>query len=149
MSINIQKNVDLAAQTTFKIGGKAKFFASIASNQELQESLEFAKENDLNFFVFGGGSNILFSDKGFDGLVIKIENKKLEVDGNEISVAAGTTLFELVRFSIENSLTGLEWAAGIPGSVGGAVRGNAGAFGGEMMNNLIEVEGFDTEKREF
>jgi len=149
MNIDIAKNVELAPQTTFKIGGKADFFASVSSKQGLNEALDFSRKNELDFFVFSGGSNILFSDKGFRGLVIKIENKKIELAGEEIYAEAGVVLSQLVKFSAENSLAGLEWAAGIPGSVGGAIRGNAGAFGGEMKDNLLEAEVFDTEKNEF
>lgn len=141
--IDIQKNIPLAPLTTFKIGGPAKFFAEVKNETELLEALDFAKENKLEIFMLGGGSNILFSDKGFDGLVIRLLNTKYQILNTKIECDAGLQLSEVVKLAKENSLTGLEWAVGIPGTVGGAVRGNAGAFGGEMANNVESVRALE------
>jgi UDP-N-acetylmuramate dehydrogenase len=94
----------------------------------------------LPFFILGGGSNVLFPDKGFNGLVIKIEMHKIEINDNEISAEAGAKLSDIVKLSQDNSLKGFEWAAGIPGVVGGAVCGNAQAFREKMSDSIKEVE---------
>jgi UDP-N-acetylmuramate dehydrogenase len=94
----------------------------------------------LPLFIFGGGSNILFSDKGFEGLVIKIKNEEIEIDGTKIYAGAGVMLGRLVNVAAENGLSGLEWASGIPGTVGGAVRGNAGAYGHDIGESVESVE---------
>lgn len=145
--LNIQENVILAPFTTFRIGGPAKFFVEVKDVEELKEALRFAKENKLEFFVLGGGSNVLVSDAGFDGLIIKIKFTEFNIDieNNEIEVGAGVFLVKVVKDSAENGLTGMEWAAGIPGTVGGAIRGNAGAFGGEMKDAIESVQVLDTE----
>lgn len=145
-SLNIQQNIPLAPYTTFKIGGPAKFFVEVGSEEELAEALKYAKDNNLEFFILGGGSNILINDQGFNGLVIKfkIQSEKLKVTVQNsnflIECWAGDSLAEVVNFSTENSLTGLEWAAGIPGTVGGAVRGNAGAIGSCMADTTDNVK---------
>lgn len=137
--LNIQESVPLAQYATFRIGGPAKFFAEVASEEDLREALQYAKENSLKFFVLGGGSNVLVSDQGFDGLVVKmkIDNFKIDTENNKMEVGVGASLAKVVKGSIENNLSGLEWATGIPGTLGGAVRGNAGAFG-ETISDAIE-----------
>lgn len=146
MNIKIQKNVSLAPQTTFKIGGEAKFFIEVSNDSEIIEAVKYAKENNLKIFILGGGSNVLISDKGFDGLVIKIKNDGIKINDCEIECEAGVSLINLVNFSVKNGLVGLEWAAGIPGTVGGAIRGNAGAFGGEMKDLLMEIKFLNINK---
>jgi UDP-N-acetylmuramate dehydrogenase len=135
--MNIQENIPLAPYTTFKIGGSARFFVEAKSEEEILEALKFAKEKSLPVFVLGGGSNVLVSDKGFDGIVIKILNTKYEIQDSTIECGAGCLLSKIVSESVKAGLTGLEWAAGIPGTIGGAVRGNAGAYG-NSMNEIIE-----------
>lgn len=137
--IDIQKNVKLAQYTTFRIGGPAKFFVDVISEEELIEALEYAKDNGLNIFILGGGSNLLVSDSGFDGLVIHIKMNELGVDieNNKLTAGAGVSIAKLIKYAVENSLSGLEWAAGLPGGLGGAIRGNAGTFG-LSMNDVIE-----------
>jgi UDP-N-acetylmuramate dehydrogenase len=143
--INIQKNIPLSSFTTFKIGGPAKFFCEPKSEEEILEALNYAKENKLEIFVLGGGSNILVSDQGFDGLVIRILNTSYSLHDTSIECGAGINLSEVVRISAENSLTGLEWAAGIPGTVGGAIRGNAGIPSGCMAYNIESVKVLETQ----
>lgn len=148
--MNIQKNVPLAPYTTFKIGGEARFFTEVVNDKEIIAAVEYAQKNNLEMFILGGGSNVLISDKGFDGLVIKIKNSEIKIiDECKIICDAGVSLMNLVNFSVDNNFTGLEWAAGIPGTVGGAVRGNAGAFGGEMKNSIEEIKILDTSKTPF
>ena len=149
-----QKNISLAKKTTFKIGGKAKYFFIVKSKKDLIKAIGWAKRNHLPFFVLGGGSNLLVSDEGFEGLVIKlhslsqpkIHKRTLLRSSGVISleVEAGTKLKKLVEFCLKNGLTGLEWTMGIPGTLGGAVYGNASAFGNSMSDFVKEVEVLDT-----
>ncbi len=135
----LKQNIILAKYTTYKIGGPADYFVSIKNYEELKKVLQFAEDNSLPIFILAGGSNVLFSDNGFRGLVIKIDNKELKVKGNEITAGAGVLMNDLVSQSIENSLAGLEWAGGLPGTIGGAIRGNAGCFGSEIKDIVKEV----------
>ncbi len=142
--MEIKKDIPLKEYSTFKIGGPAKFFCKVKNLDELEEAMEWAKKKNQKVFVLGGGSNVLFSDDGFDGLVIKIANdemKKVKSEGEKelILCAAGVPLAKIVNYSLKKGLSGLEWAIGIPGTIGGAIRGNAGAFGGEMKNSVKSV----------
>jgi len=139
----IKENIPLAPFTTLKIGGPAKFFCEAKNEEEILESVKFAEEKNLPVFVLGGGSNILVSDKGFNGLVIKIQNSKFKIQNSSIDCGAGCQLGTIVNESVKNELTGLEWAAGIPGTIGGAIRGNAGAFGSSMSEIVDSVEVVD------
>jgi UDP-N-acetylmuramate dehydrogenase len=149
MALEIQKNKILANFSTFKIGGPAKYFIKIKDEKELIEAIEWAKKKKLPFFILGGGSNILFPDKGFNGLVIKFQNTKYEIRNTKIIAGAGCPLQKLVKATTINSLSGLEWAVGIPGTLGGAIRGNAGAFGGEMKNVVKKVKTLKIENCKF
>ena len=141
--VDIQQNIPLAPLTTFKVGGPARYFVAADSEADLAEALNFAREQGLSVFVLGGGSNILFSDQGFDGLVIKMENRELSLERECIKVGAGIKLMEVVLFARDHALAGIESLAGIPGSVGGAIRGNAGAFGAEIGNVVMNVRAFN------
>jgi UDP-N-acetylmuramate dehydrogenase len=140
--LNIKKNINLAPHTTFRIGGPAKFFVEVKNSDELIKAVSWAKKEKVKYFILGGGSNILFDDKGYKGLIIKITSKKIELIKNKnlIIASAGANLSQLVKFSLENNLKGLEWASGIYGTVGGAVFGNAGANKGCMADVVEEVE---------
>ena len=140
MSIKIQKNISLSKYTSFKIGGAAKYFCVAENNDEIKEALEFAEENKLKIFILGGGSNLLISDKGFDGIVIKIQDTRYKIQDTNIVCGNGMPLMKLVGESVKNNLTGLEWAAGIPGTVGGAVANNAGAYRKSIADIVEEVE---------
>jgi len=159
-----RKNVSLKNYTTFKIGGRAKYFFIAKTKEDLFCAITAAKKLKLPFFVLGGGSNLLVSDKGYNGLVInfqlpsntaKVEKKEFSSTSifnfqkNKIIVGAETRLGELVNASVERRLTGLEWASGIPGTVGGAVFGNAGAFQKSMKDIVKEVEVLDAKDLRF
>lgn len=142
--MKINKNILLRDYTTFKIGGPAKYFCVATDLKELKEAYLWAESKSLETFILGGGSNVLFSDDGFNGLIVKIENKglvKLKETEEKVTLVceAGVLLADLVKFSVENGLTGLEWAAGIPGTIGGAIRGNAGAFGFSISDSIKTV----------
>lgn len=131
----------LAKYTTFKIGGPAKYFFIAHNNKDLVWVVNFAEKNNIPYYVFAGGSNILVSDKGFKGLVILNKADKIIFnESNKVIADAGVKLMDLIQKTVEKKLTGLESLAGIPGSVGGAVRGNAGAYGGEVADNIVSVE---------
>lgn len=146
--INIQENILLAPLTTFDIGGNARYFVEVVSIEEIKEAVAFAKERSLKYFVFSGGSNTLFADSGFDGLVIRIRNNSMTDNGGELMCGAGTSLMTFLMFAAEKEYTGGENLTGIPGSVGGAVRGNAGAFGTEMKDIVKEVHAINVETGE-
>jgi UDP-N-acetylmuramate dehydrogenase len=148
--IDIKENVILAPYTTFRIGGPAKFFMEVVSEEELIEALKYAMDNQLQFFVLGGGSNVLFSDKGYNGLVIHIKMNKFSIDteNNEIIAGAGISIAKLIKVAVNHSLSGLEWSAGLPGGLGGAIRGNAGTFGLSMRDVIKSVTVYDIEKEQ-
>jgi UDP-N-acetylmuramate dehydrogenase len=146
--LKIQENISLAPFTTYRIGGPARYFAEVSAEEALLEALQYAKDNNLKIFVLGGGSNILISDDGFDGLVIRLSGSKSPIgllESNQLECWAGDSLSGVVNFCRDNSLAGLEWAAGIPGSVGGAIRGNAGAYGGEIRDCVESVKILNTD----
>jgi len=147
--MKLQRNVLLKNHTTFKIGGPAEYFFTAKTKKELIKAIKWAKNKKLPFFVLAGGSNVLISDEGYKGLVIKIENCKLKIENCRIIAEAGAPLSQLVNLALRNGLTGLEWAAGIPGTVGGAIQGNAGAFGGSMAGAVKTVEVLDIKDLRF
>jgi UDP-N-acetylmuramate dehydrogenase len=135
-----KENISLSKYTTFKIGGDAKYFFIANNSDELIKAISDAQKKKLNYIVLGGGSNVLVSDVGFDGLVTINKNDGIEFQKEKVIAGSGTILMNLVHKSIEKGLTGLEWAVGIPGTVGGAVRGNAGAYRGQTSDNISKVE---------
>jgi len=147
--MKFQRNISLAKYTTFRIGGQAKYFFIAKTKKDLILAIQEAKRKKLPFFILGNGSNVLISDKGFDGLVIKIQNSKFKIQNSKIIAEAGVYLGKLVNESAVKGLSGLEWAIGIPGTVGGAVYGNAGAFKKSMGDVVEEVELYDTKNQEF
>ncbi len=140
----IEEDVLLAPFTTFQIGGPARFFARARTVQQVRQALRFAQDQALTFCFLGGGSNLLVSDDGFEGLVIRLAMDAVSVDGATVSVEAGYDLNRLVLDSAQWGLSGLEPLAGIPGTVGGAVRGNAGAYGGAIGDVVTSVTVLDT-----
>ncbi len=139
MGLEIKENEILANHSTFRIGGPARYFIIVKSKGELMEAIEFAKESGLPFFVLGGGSNILFRDEGYDGIIIKIQNSELKIGNSGVEAGAGVPFGRLINFSIENGLAGLEWGTGIPGTVGGGVAGNCGAYGHSISEFVKSV----------
>jgi len=141
-----KQNVTLKDYSRYRIGGPAAYFLEVSSKEELLEGLKEWKKLSARFpvsgrkvYVLGAGTNLLIGEKGFDGLVIHNRIGGIEKRGEEIIVGSGVILADLLIFCIANSLSGLEWAGGLPGTVGGAVRGNAGAFGGETKDSVREV----------
>ena len=143
----VQTDAVLAPFTTYKIGGPADFLFEARNEKEIIASVKAAKKFGLPVFILGGGSNLLIPDEGCRGLVVRVKNAGIKtatsLENKKISVGAGTMLGDLTRFFLENSFSGMEWAAGIPGTVGGAIRGNAGAFGGCVSDVVETVTYFD------
>lgn len=142
----IQENIDLSRYTTFRIGGRARFLVEVISKEEVIDALVWAENHKSEVLILGGGSNILINDDGWHGLVVKLKNDAVSIKGQRIEAGAGAGLSKVVVASRGNDLTGLEWAIGIPGSVGGAIRGNAGANGSDMSASIETVEVFDLEQ---
>ncbi len=142
---NIHINEEMSRHTTFRTGGPATLFIQPNSLEELQSVLREIKNAEENYFVLGNGSNILVSDKGFDGVVISLSAfTKIELIGDsKIQAEAGAINSNIAAFARDNSLTGFEFAAGIPGTIGGAMVMNAGAYGGEMKLVTREVKTID------
>jgi len=142
----VQSNVSLKKYSTFRIGGIAKYFFEAETKEDLISVVKLAKEFKIPFYIIGEGSKLLISDDGFNGLIIKTKNQKFKVEGDEIEMEAGLLMNQLVQITLKESLTGVEWLAGIPGTIGGAIRGNAGAFSGSIQDVIINVNAFDAEK---
>ena len=141
---DVQKNIPLKNHTTFKIGGPAKYFFIAKSKEDLLCAVKIAKELKLPVFILGGGSNVLVLDKGFNGLVVKIEILGCKAEEDKIFSFAGTTLYDLADCAAENSFSGFEWASGIPGAtVGGAVYGHAQAFNEKVSDWIESIEALD------
>lgn len=133
------ENEPMAKHTNFRIGGPAKWFVEVRSVEELQQVMDLAQSQNVPTFVFGGGSNMLVNDNGFDGIVIKIAMRTYDIEGTTVRADAGVLSSALARATSTLGLKGLTWAISLPGTVGGGVRGNAGCFGGEMKDYLVSV----------
>lgn len=141
--MEIQENIPLAPYTTLKLGGDARFFCLVRTQAELKEALAYTNKQHLKIFILAGGSNLIVSDNGFDGLVIKIEIDGYRFEDEKLISGPSTLMETLVDESAKRGLAGLEWAGGLPGTFGGAIRGNAGAFQGEIKDSIISVKSVD------
>lgn len=146
-SIDAVQDEPMRNHTSFKIGGPADIFVSPRTEDEVIEALSFLKENDIPFTVIGNGSNLLVSDKGIRGCVISLGKNftSLSCIDDTIYSSSGTLLSRIANLAYENSLTGFEFASGIPGSLGGAIVMNAGAYGGEMKDVVVTTKYIDTD----
>ncbi len=139
----IKENEDMSKYTSFKAGGKARFLIKANQIQDIKDAIKITKEQNIPFLVIGNGSNILFKDGLYNGIIIKVELNKLEINKDKATVSAGVKNAVLAQKLLENELSGFEFAAGIPGTIGGAIRMNAGAYGGEIKDILEEVTYLD------
>jgi len=137
----IYTNEPMKKHTTFRVGGEADFFVVPKTKEEIKKIVALCQEMDMPYYILGNGSNLLVGDKGYRGVIIQIykEMNAIQIEGNEMRVQAGALLSKIGSVALEAELTGFEFAAGIPGTVGGAVVMNAGAYGGEMKDVLKEV----------
>ena len=138
---NVRRQEPMSLHTTFRIGGPADLFVTPGSIQAVADSIRICKETQTPYAVIGNGSNLLVSDAGYRGVIIQIGRNlnQVSVNGEEIRAQAGAMLSVIAKTALSESLTGFEFASGIPGTLGGAVVMNAGAYGGEMKDVLTEV----------
>lgn len=146
-SDNVKLQEPMSRHTTFRIGGPADFYLCPHSTKEVQEIVEICKEENLPYFVLGNGSNLLVSDKGYRGVVIQLWKNFSDITVKDccIQAKAGALLSKVAAEALEAGLTGMEFASGIPGTIGGAAFMNAGAYGGEMKDIIKSVKVLDTQ----
>ncbi|MBA4319815.1 MAG: UDP-N-acetylenolpyruvoylglucosamine reductase [Flavobacterium sp.] len=144
--LKIKKNYPLKKSTTMAIGGPASYFIVVKNEAQLLNALKFAKQKRLKWYVVGEGSNLIAADKGFRGAVIQIRNSVFQIRNNTVIVGAGNNLAKLIPKLNRLGLGGLERMASIPGTVGGAIYGNAGAYGQEIKDVVERVRFFDGKK---
>lgn len=144
---DIKCNEPMNRHTSFRVGGPAKIFITIHSEDALSNLLKLLKESKLPFFILGNGSNLLVSDKGYEGVIVQLGNEfaKVEITDNCVTAGAAAFLAKVSNCAMENSLCGLEFASGIPGTLGGGVVMNAGAYGGELSQVITRVRAMDRE----
>ena len=135
----------MSRHTTFRIGGPASVFVTPKSEKDLVTAIEICRSQGAPYFILGNGSNLLVSDQGYDGVVVHIGSdlRDISVEGTEITAKTGAMLSQVAHAALAHGLTGMEFAAGIPGSLGGACIMNAGAYGGEMSQILVGVRALD------
>lgn len=142
--MELREHVPLAPYTTLNVGGPARLFCSVISEDELVEALGLARERNLPVFVLGGGSNLLVSDAGFDGLVIRVAIREVKREGDRLRAGAGEPWDAFVQSTVDADLAGIECLAGIPGMVGGTPVQNVGAYGQEVSATITTVRAYDT-----
>lgn len=145
--VKIKKNFPLKKLSTFRIGNRVKYFCEVKGDEELLEAIQAAKRLKTPYKIIAGGSNAVFPDKPLNCLLIKIKNNKLKVVGNEIIADAGVELMRVINTAVKNGLRGLETLSGIPGTVGGAIIGNAGAYGHSISEVVERVEVLDSKRK--
>lgn len=135
----------MSRHTTFRIGGPASVFVTPKSEEDVVKAIEVCRSQGAPYFILGNGSNLLVSDQGYDGVVVHIGSnlRDISVEGTEITAKTGAMLSQVAHTALAHGLTGMEFAAGIPGSLGGACMMNAGAYGGEMSQILVGVRALD------
>ena len=147
--MKILENVSLAHFCTFGIGGDAKFLVNIKTKDDLIEALTFAKKQKLPTFVLGGGSNIVLPDEGINGVVLRMMNNNIVNTNQEIEIESGANWTKIMSYCKQNGIFGMETFSGLPGSMGGAIFGNAGCHGVETKDLLLRIEILDTKTGEF
>ena len=138
----VSEDEPLASRTSFGIGGPAEFFVEMGRPQAIEEVLDGAAERGIPYLLLGAGTNLLIADAGIEGLVVRVVNRECHIDGRQIRAGAGLKMMRLARIAADAGLVGFEFAIGVPGTVGGAVYQNAGCWGKELREVLVEVEGY-------
>ena len=138
---NVRTDECMSRHTTFRVGGRAAAFVSVCDEAGLKAVLAYVLSGSIPYFLVGNGSNLLVSDSGYDGVILKLagEFDKIKVEGTRVTAGAAALLMRTAAVAAVHGLTGLEFASGIPGSVGGAVYMNAGAYGGEIADVIVEA----------
>lgn len=143
----VKENVDLKSYNTYKVSTISKYLIDVKSEELLVNLIKYLKENNINYFILGNGSNVVFPNEPFDGVIIKLNGlNAIDIDDDEVYVGAGVMLPKLVSETVNNCLCGLEWAAGIPGTLGGAVVGNAGAYLSEIFSFIEEIRVLENDE---
>ena len=137
----------MSKHTTFRVGGGAEYYIKLQNEEMLKSACKICKKHKVDYFVLGNGSNLLVGDKGIRGVVLEIGNgmNKIRIQGNTLVAQAGALLSRIGKMALDAKLTGFEFAAGIPGTIGGAVVMNAGAYGGEMKDIVTQVKVLNKE----
>ncbi|OHB19913.1 MAG: UDP-N-acetylenolpyruvoylglucosamine reductase [Parcubacteria group bacterium RIFCSPHIGHO2_01_FULL_56_18] len=143
--MNVGENVPLAPLTTFEIGGSAKYMVKARKDDDIHEAIQWAKDKGVRLVVLAGGSNVLVPDGGLDALVVRLVGNLYSVSDGTVDAWAGTNLLELIRALGAQGYGGWEKLAGIPGTIGGAIRGNAGAFGPEIKDFVTSVRALNAK----
>src|ERR1700694_4580611 len=138
----VSEDEPLASRTSFGIGGAADFFVEMSRPQAIEEAIDGCVERGIPYLLLGAGTNLLIADAGVDGLVLRVVNREHHVDGRQGRAGAGLKMMRLARLAADAGLRGFEFAIGVPGTVGGAVYQNAGCWGKELREVLVEVDGF-------
>lgn len=142
---DILENEPMNLHTTFRIGGEAACFVKISSVEQLTKLIPYLRQVEIPYFILGNGSNLLVGDRGYDGVILQLKEKlcRIEAEGSLLRAQSGALLSRVAQCALENSLAGFEFASGIPGTVGGGVMMNAGAYGGEMKQIVEQVTVLD------
>jgi len=138
----VSEDESLASRTSFGIGGPADFFVEVGRPQAIEELIAGCAERGIPYLLLGAGTNLLIADAGVEGLVIRVVNREHQIDGRQVTAGAGLKMMRLARIVADAGLRGFEFAIGVPGTVGGAVYQNAGCWGKELREVLVEVEGY-------
>ena len=143
-SFSFVENESLKKHTTMKVGGNADFIVYPKNAEEVSMLISFLNKENIRYYILGNGSNVMFSDGGFKGVIIKSEKlNDIKIDGNKIYFGAGVSMTKAAKTAVENSLSGIEYCYGIPGNIGGGLYMNAGAYGGEISSSLVSVDCVD------
>lgn len=137
---DVTENEPMNKHTSFRVGGPARLYFVAKTSDELLKAVQAANAASVPWAIYGGGSNLLVSDDGYQGLLIQAANRVVEISGNTVKAEAGAITVMVARKSVDAGLTGFEWAIGVPGTIGGAVYGNAGCYGGEMKDVVTSVD---------
>lgn len=147
---NVKTNEPMSKHTTFKTGGPAWYYLTPENGEQIAKIIDLCNKTGVKYHMHGNGSNVLFDDEGYDGVIIATCDNMTELirDNNVLVAGAGVTLARLAKEALDGELTGLEFASGIPGTVGGAVVMNAGAYGGEIRHVIVTATVYDCESKE-
>ena len=138
----VKEDEPLASRTSFGIGGPAEFFLELARPDAIEKAIEGCRERGIPYLLLGAGTNLLIADRGVEGLVLRVVNREHQVDGTRVRAGAGLKMMRLARIVADANLRGFEFAIGVPGTVGGAVYQDAGCWGKEIREVLVEVDGY-------
>src|SRR6056297_2487219 len=144
---NIIIDAPMGEYTSFKVGGTASVLVTVDNKEQLKALLRYINSNEMKYILIGNGSNLLFTDKGYEGIVIKLGDgfKELRLSNDTITAGASLLLSQISNFAMENDLSGIEFASGIPGTLGGGLFMNAGAYGGELKDVIITVNAISSD----